>query len=174
VGYFLFGELHSSSGLTNEAKMASPIGQTPDRLSPPLQHSPMTSSQRRRQCESSKSRALSGRGSTISENYDTNPTPEPSQRARIPTTQVTASSPVITADTTRQMSHEPQTHRRREEATRANSDPSSNTSRTSPPRHDSDNWTESDALVPRRNLTELDVAALILNKMVTLSSPAHS
>ncbi|ORY06761.1 amino acid permease-domain-containing protein [Clohesyomyces aquaticus] len=49
---------------------------------------------------------------------------------------------------------------------RINSDPSSSTSRTSPPRHDSDNWTESGEEVPRRNLTELDVAALILNKMI--------
>lgn len=37
---------------------------------------------------------------------------------------------------------------------------------TSSSRRDSDTWSESDTIVPRRNLTSFDVAALILNKMV--------
>lgn len=50
---------------------------------------------------------------------------------------------------------------------RINTDPSSSTSRsTRSRRENSDNWDERDAVVPRSNLTELDVAALIMNKMI--------
>jgi amino acid transporter len=53
---------------------------------------------------------------------------------------------------------------------RTNSDPTSSKSRktTTTPRSDIDNWSETgtEVHVPRRNLTELDVAALILNKMI--------
>jgi hypothetical protein len=36
-------------------------------------------------------------------------------------------------------------------------------------RTDTDNWSESGTIVPKRNLTAMDVAALILNKMVGMS-----
>ncbi|KAF2795499.1 hypothetical protein K505DRAFT_336004 [Melanomma pulvis-pyrius CBS 109.77] len=53
---------------------------------------------------------------------------------------------------------------------RTNSDPISSRSRrtTTFPRSDEDNWSETGTKVhvPRRNLTELDVAALIFNKMI--------
>ncbi|KAF2730347.1 hypothetical protein EJ04DRAFT_567848 [Polyplosphaeria fusca] len=49
---------------------------------------------------------------------------------------------------------------------RINSDPTSSTSASRSRRENSDDWNERHAQVPRSNLTELDVAALILNKMI--------
>ncbi|KAF2191180.1 hypothetical protein K469DRAFT_696908 [Zopfia rhizophila CBS 207.26] len=49
---------------------------------------------------------------------------------------------------------------------RTDSDRSGSNNTTSSPRDDSDNWTESGVDVPPRNLTALDVAALIVNRMV--------
>jgi hypothetical protein len=51
---------------------------------------------------------------------------------------------------------------------RINSDPSSSTPRSGTSHPDgARNWSERDTVVPRSNLTEMDVASLIVNKMVS-------
>lgn len=155
--------------------MSSPISEKPDRLSPPPHDSSMTARRRSLGSEGSIHRTLPRYNPVKAEKQDEIPPPASRPQARSLVERDSVPSPETNANTITSPNRIPNKRRtdgKTEEASqdplnqRTNSDPSSSTSRTSPPRQDSDNWTESDALVPRRNLTELDVAALILNKMV--------